>query len=315
MRVWGRCPQRVQGRALASLAVLALAGCGAYPEPFNGRPGRMGARLAVPPPPLLVVGAPTQALMASADAARFAADLASALAARQVPAVAVAGPGPNWRLTVRAEMHEAGAQGAMVVPTYTVRNPRGVDQGSVSGPAVSAQTWSMASPVALQLVAARDAPAVAQLLDSINARVQLSDPNSLLNRPPVLAFTGVSGAPGDGNTELSNDMGKALAGLGIVVQPGVPGSDYQLAGRVIVSPAEAGQQRVEIAWSVLDVYGHDAGHLVQLNDIPAGTLDHYWGDVALVATQAAAGGIRQVIANQMEGKRIHGESAAAAAGS
>jgi hypothetical protein len=35
----------------------------------------------------------------------------------------------------------------------------------------------------------------------------------------------------------------------------------------------------------------------------------------LVATQAAAGGIRQVIANQMEGKRIHGESAAAAAGS
>jgi hypothetical protein len=72
---------------------------------------------------------------------------------------------------------------------------------------------------------------------------------------------------------------------------------------------------VEIAWSVLDVYGHDAGHLVQLNDIPAGTLDHYWGDVALVATQAAAGGIRQVIANQMEGKRIHGESAAAAAGS
>ena len=39
--------------------------------------------------------------------------------------------------------------------------------------------------------------------------------------------------------------------------------------------------------------------MVQLNEVPKGMLDLYWGDVALVVAQEAAGGVRDVIANRI----------------
>ena len=38
--------------------------------------------------------------------------------------------------------------------------------------------------------------------------------------------------------------------------------------------------------------------MAQLNEVPAGSLDHYWGDVAVAVVQEAAAGIRDVILNQ-----------------
>ena len=37
------------------------------------------------------------------------------------------------------------------------------------------------------------------------------------------------------------------------------------------------------------------GKVVQLKEIPAGTLDHYWGDVAVVVATEASAGISDVI--------------------
>jgi hypothetical protein len=45
--------------------------------------------------------------------------------------------------------------------------------------------------------------------------------------------------------------------------------------------------------------GHELGRIVQLNDVAPGSLDRYWGDVALVVAQEAAGGVRDVILNQL----------------
>ena len=286
------------------LLVLALAGCGAYPQPFIGNPGRMGARLALPPPPRLVVVPPAEALLTTTDATAFAADLADALVDKEVPAVVANGTAPDWRLGISAELSQTGT-GPQVIPTYTVQNPKGVSQGSTTGPPITAQTWSQAAPVALKLVATRDAPAIAALLDSIKAAVQLSDPNSLVNRPPRIAMGGVTGAPGDGNKSLGAGITAQLSALGIVVQNTPQGADYQVRGEVNVVPApEQGQSRVEIQWTVIDPYGHEAGHLLQMNNVPTGSLDHYWGDVAQVVTQEAAGGVRDVIVNQTEAHRI-----------
>ena len=44
--------------------------------------------------------------------------------------------------------------------------------------------------------------------------------------------------------------------------------------------------------------GDERGKVVQLNDIPAGSLDHYWADVAVVVATEAAGGVNDVIARQ-----------------
>ena len=42
---------------------------------------------------------------------------------------------------------------------------------------------------------------------------------------------------------------------------------------------------------------------MQLNEVPPGTLDKFWGDVALVVAQEAAGGVKDVILNQAGARR------------
>jgi hypothetical protein len=71
-----------------------------------------------------------------------------------------------------------------------------------------------------------------------------------------------------------------------------------VAGHVRVVPIAPGQERVEIQWIVRNALGDERGRVVQLNVIPAGTLDHYWGDVAEAVAQEASGGVRDVILRQ-----------------
>ena len=60
-------------------------------------------------------------------------------------------------------------------------------------------------------------------------------------------------------------------------------------------------QHVEIVWTVRHAQGRNAGHeagkATQLHDVPAHSLDGYWGDVAAAAADEAAGGIHEVISN------------------
>jgi hypothetical protein len=52
---------------------------------------------------------------------------------------------------------------------------------------------------------------------------------------------------------------------------------------------------------------------VQLNDVPAGSLNGYWGDVATAVAHEAAGGVRDVILRQSG--RAPGEKPGAKTGS
>jgi hypothetical protein len=56
-------------------------------------------------------------------------------------------------------------------------------------------------------------------------------------------------------------------------------------------------QHVEIVWTVRAANGHEAGRTTQLHDVPAHTLDGYWGDTAMAAVQEASEGVREVISN------------------
>jgi hypothetical protein len=44
--------------------------------------------------------------------------------------------------------------------------------------------------------------------------------------------------------------------------------------------------------------GDERGRVIQLNEIPAGTLDKYWGDVAVVVAAEASNGVNNVILRQ-----------------
>lgn len=284
--------------AAGTLVLLLLAGCGDLPRPFAGNPGATARRLAQPPPARLAIPIPAVAMLPDAAGKTLADALAKALQAQEVPAVAEPARKGDWRLVTSAEL-----RGTMVLPVFTVQNPAGEDQGAAQGNPVSGAEWSAAAPRTLQLVAQSAAPNIASLLSRIEAARRQSDPTSLVNRPARVFFKGVHGAPGDGDTSLAQQLRSQLPGLGPVVQDTDAGADFVLEGRVAAVPIAGKMVRVEIQWHLDDPAGNERGRVVQLNEVPAGTLDSYWGDVAVVVVKEAAVGIRDVIVSQSGARR------------
>lgn len=273
--------------------LLLLAGCGDFPRPFMGAPGATAMRLRQPPPPRLAVPPPTQALLPDDASRQFADALAEGLRDRDVPALSDRWTKTDWTLVTTAE-----ERGDLIYTVFTVQNPKGEPQGRAEGKPVSARDWAAGSPAMLQQVAAEAAPRISDLLTRIQAALQQADPNSLYNRPARVVVEQVTGAPGDGNVSLTRQMKTELSQLGPVVQDTPNGADFSLAGDVKTASGAGGTVRVEIQWVVKDARGDERGHLVQLNEVPPGTLDHFWGDVAVVVAKEAAGGVRDVILTQ-----------------
>lgn len=271
------------------LLVLLVSSCGDLPEPFIGNPGAEGRVLSQPPTPRLVVPAPTNALLTDAESKTYATDLATGLQQLEVPAFAEAGKRTDWRLIATAE-----GRGDTVVPVFGVLDPQGKDKGKIEGTPVPTQDWSTGSDSTLKQVATDAAPKISALLTSI----QHADPNSLYNRIAKVDVPEVTGAPGDGNVSLTKQMRTHLAALGPVVQLDPAGADFIVQGNVKMVPIPGNQQRVEIQWVVTKPGGDERGKVVQLNDIAAGSLDHYWADVAVVVATEAAGGVNDVINRQ-----------------
>jgi hypothetical protein len=286
--------------------LLLLASCGDLPEPFLGNPGAAGRILAQPPTPRLAVAPPGNALLSEAASKQFAGALATGLQAQEVPAVADQVRKSDWQLVTTAEQ-----RGSTVVPVFTVLNPTGEDKGKTEGAPVPTQSWANASPDTLQQAAADAAPKISGLLTSIQTAQQHADPNSLYNRTAKVRISPVTGAPGDGNVSLTRQMKTHLAALGPMVQDDANSADFTVQGNVRMVSIAGGQQRVEIQWSVKAANGDERGKVVQLNDIPAGSLDHYWADVAVVVATEAAGGVNDVINRQSgrePGEAVHGQA-------
>lgn len=278
-----------------ALAALTLAGCGDLPQPFAGNPGRDALRLATPPPARLDIPAPTHALLADPQARAWAQALADLLLQKEVPAVAQPARKGDWSLAVDASLH-----GDQVVPTYRIVSPAGKVRESAAGTPVPADAWVSADPTLLKANAQLAAAQVSTMLTGIQAAVAQADPNSLLNRPTRIWFTGVTGAPGNGNFELARQMTVLLPDGHDTLQTIAKGADYTLGGHVTISKPDReanGVQHIEIVWTVQNAKGHEAGKATQLHDVPAHSLDGYWGDIAAAAAQEAATGVREVIAN------------------
>lgn len=282
----------VSARAIMLLLMAApsLVACGDFPRPFQGNPGPVAARLAVPPPPLLTVPTPRNALLPNAASQRFAADLATELAHRTVPAVAeTAGP-RDWQLSITAALDDD-----KVVPRYTVLGPLKHVEGSVRGKPVPAASWANGEPSLLQAAAEADAPAIASLLTEIDARIKHSNPASLMNRPAKVYFAGVVKAPGDGDTLLGSALQRDLPDPTLVLQPERSGADFSVLGEVTVTPAPDSQVRVELQWVLTDANGRERGRVVQLNQVPAATIEPSWAGVASTIADQAALGLRQLV--------------------
>jgi hypothetical protein len=83
--------------------------------------------------------------------------------------------------------------------------------------------------------------------------------------------------------------------LGDVMEDTAAESDFTVRGEVKTAPGKGTAVRVEIQWIVTDAQSRESGRVVQINEVPAGTLDHYWGEVAEVVASEAAGGVHEVV--------------------
>jgi len=286
-------PRSLLARLILAACVLSLASCGDLPRPFMGAPGATAMRLAKPPPPRLAVPAPPDALLPDEASRSFATALADNLQAQEVPAVAERVHKGDWQLIATATQRNGA-----VVPTYTVQNPQGEAQGKADGRPIPVADWANASPATLQQAAADAAPSIATLLTHIEAAIQQSDPNSLYNRPARVYVPDVTGAPGDGNQALTRQMRDHLGKLGPVVQNTENGADFIVQGEVRAVPEASKQVRIEIQWIIKSGSGDERGRVVQLNEVPAGSLDGLWGDVAVAVADEASSGVKDVILTQ-----------------
>ena len=272
------------------LLPLLLAACGDLPEPFLGNPGATARRLAVPDTPMLVVPPPSNALLPAPDNAGFAELLALGLRDAEIPAQARP-PGKNeWRLAVSSRR-----DGDRVVPRYAVLDPSGREQGSIDGGAIPAPGWTAGAPWVLGPAAKDAVPKVLALMTSIRATRDRAAPNSLMNRAARVYVPDVTGAPGDGNASLTRLIRAGLADFGPLIQTTPDNPDFIVKGDVVVTLLKDGKQQVEITWAVTRPSGVLCGKVSQLNSVPAGSLDHYWGDVAAAVAQEASGGIDTVV--------------------
>ncbi|WP_419728619.1 hypothetical protein [Lichenicola sp.] len=286
---------RASAVALALSLAGLLAGCGDLPQPFAENPGAEALRLATPPPARLDIPPPAHALLADAQAQQWSQALADSLLLKEVPAVAQPARKGDWHLVV-----DASLEGDQVVPRYRIVSPAGKVRASANGTPVPADAWASADPALLKANAQLAAAQVSTMLTGIQAAVAQADPNSLLNRPTRIWFTGVTGAPGNGNLELARQMAVLLPDGHNTLQTTARNADYTVSGHVTISKpdrASDGVQHIEIVWTVQNAKGHEAGKATQLHDVPAHSLDGYWGDVAADAAQEAASGIHEVIAN------------------
>ncbi len=269
---------------------------------------RPRVRLSQPPPARLLIGEPTAALLPRDDAIRLAVDLAHALEARDVPAAAGTGGGGagDWRLIISADLHNG-----QVVPSFSVRDPRGVEKGTTKGVPVDGSAWQTAAAETLQQTADAAAPDISKLLERIEAMREESDPNSLLNRPVRVALKGVNGAPGDGDRSLAHELALEMPKHGEPLEPSPTGADFLVEGRVKAVAEPKDITRVEIQWVVTNAAGQELGRVVQINEVPADAVSGLWGDVAVAVAQEAAAGVQDVIARNVGLKR---EAAAPSAG-
>jgi hypothetical protein len=277
-----------------------LGGCFSLPMPFqpDQSPSPAPGALVRPPPARIVVPPPSAAGLTDQAARRFAASLAGALQELEVPATAAGIANPQYSLLVNAES-EAG----LVRLTYSLAGSDGKPIAAAGGPRpVPAQAWVDARAETLSATAKEAAPAIARMLATVEARRRETTTGALAERLPSAAISPITGAPGDGARSLDRAIRAALGREGVIVSDQGGGGEFTVSGRVSTTPVGRGQERIEVVWVVSRADGMELGRVAQLNEIPRGSLNGLWGDVAVIVADQAAQGVAEVIRRHRNGE-------------
>ncbi|MGQ0486036.1 MAG: hypothetical protein ACT4SY_11885 [Hyphomicrobiales bacterium] len=115
------------------------------------------------------------------------------------------------------------------------------------------------------------------------------------NAITAVAVVAVKGSPGTGDGELTAAMRRTLAKAGWPVLEAPRADALTIAGEVRLEKPQGASQQVALRWTVSTPDGRSLGDIKQANSVPAGSLDHGWGDNAVPVAEAAATGIFDLI--------------------
>jgi hypothetical protein len=276
-------------RLLPLLLALLAAACQQVPHPFADDRPPPNSPLLSPPDSAGVMVPPVAGASAPAGHA-LAEAMAGALRDADIPASTDA---HNER-----SFHLVGT--ARETPRIDGRTEIGIawEMRDAAGKTVGRQTESLVEPTAawqggdpaLAESAARQvAPALAKLVEG-------DAPLPAVGVDPVVAVRGITGAPGDGGHSLLSAMSNALgrANVAVAAKPDDK-SNFVLTATVVAAPAAAGKQQIKVTWILAQPDGREVGRVNQENAVPAGSLDHAWGDIAYAVANAAAPGVMAII--------------------
>jgi hypothetical protein len=111
----------------------------------------------------------------------------------------------------------------------------------------------------------------------------------------AVAVIPVKGAKGKGNDELTRAMRQTLTTAGWTVLNAPAKNALTISGRVEMAEVSGNMQMVALKWAVQAPDGGKLGDVNQANNVPAGSLDAGWGEIAGFAVEAAATGIFELI--------------------
>lgn len=139
--------------------------------------------------------------------------------------------------------------------------------------------------------------AVEPLEDQVVAASAKPIKTDVANRKEItaVAVIPVKGAPGSGNTDLTQAMRQTLQDAGWPVLSKPRDDALTIVGKVELSPVEGQTQKVALAWEVRTPDGKSLGTIRQANSVPPGSLAQGFGNNALFAAQAAARGISDLV--------------------
>ncbi|HEV2549343.1 MAG TPA: hypothetical protein VGU20_18525 [Stellaceae bacterium] len=269
-----------------ALAMLALAACQPLPHPFADQA----------PPPHAAILSPRDSAgihverIAGVPAAfsdALAESLAAALRDAEIPASTAGANKASYRvLGVAHPARFADGREAIAVD-WELRGPNERSLGHATAGIPAADLLAATQETAAHALAEQAAPVIARL-------VQEEPPAEV--GEPRLAIQAVSGAPGDGDRALARAIDGALRRVHVpLVEKPADQASFVLAGTVAVSPPQGGKQQVSVRWALLRPDGKEIGKIDQQNAVPAGSLDHAWGDIAYAVAEAAAPGVAALI--------------------
>jgi hypothetical protein len=191
-----------------------------------------------------------------------------------------------WVAVTGAVTQSIADKTATQLATWLAANHRPAGGSPVTGQPPAPDTTGAQQPIAA--VAPPAAPA-AEPAAARTTTASLPQTGDLAAIVPT-----VTGAPGDGNTALSSALQRELSRQGVAMA-NRPGASYRIEGKVVLGPAQAGKQSIQIDWLVRDPQGRSLGTVSQKNEIPEGSLDGSWGNTADAAAGAAAQGILKLL--------------------